>query len=253
MTQRDYLIYLERDLIGYLEKASPEDEEIPKANPGYNNYTIFGFEYGLDGEPWCHMVQSIMMRRAGLIPYLDFPYTASCGVGVGWFRARGLWIPRGSAAPEPGMLIYFTEDGYSASHVGLVASVSGGLVFTLEGNTSPQTYSDELEPNGGGFWNKAYSLGSGWILGYGKVKYNEEVQIMVTKEDLDNWYDSKNPLYPTVGSIPDQWLRLAVASLVMDGIINGGAAPFKMGDNDLDSRPVNLRRETLIAIVAARR
>ena len=253
MNQRDYLIKLELDQVGYLEKKSPELLEDPAANAGYGNFTIFGRSYGLDGQPWCHMVQAVIMREAGLIPDLQFPWTASCGIGVNWFKQRGLWIPRAGAVPESGMMIYFTQNGRTPIHVGLVASVGGGRVHTLEGNTSPQTKKDELEANGGGFWDKSYSLGSSWILGYGKIIYNEEIEIMVTKKDLDNWYEEKNPMYATVGSIPDEWLRTAVAKLVSHKVINGGLEKLIMPGEDVSNHPVNLRRETLIAIVAARR
>lgn len=62
----------------------------------------------------------------------------------------------GSYVPSPGDIIFFDwgDDG-SIDHVGIVESVSGGQICTIEGNSGDRVR------------HKHYSLGSLSIYGYG--------------------------------------------------------------------------------------
>lgn len=80
----------------------------------------------------------------------------------------------GSYLPTYGDLIYFTSDGNTSSHIGIVLYNDGYEVYTVEGNTSSQS---GLEANGGGVYVKSYPLNSSKIIGYGTLPYerNENV------------------------------------------------------------------------------
>jgi cell wall-associated NlpC family hydrolase len=56
--------------------------------------------------------------------------------GVPWFKDRGLWREP-SYIPSPGDIVFFDWGGDGISdHVGIVESVDGEYIHTIEGNTS---------------------------------------------------------------------------------------------------------------------
>ena len=67
----------------------------------------------------------------------------------------------------------FFQSGGEACHVGIVEYASGGYVHTIEGNASGAS---GLTPNGGGVVRKSYSLGSAYIMGYGRPAYTTEAE-----------------------------------------------------------------------------
>ena len=81
-----------------------------------------------------------------------------------FFRNKGQYFARGAKTPQPGDVVIFQNE----SHIGYVEYVSGGYVHTVEGNTSGGS---TLIANGGGVCQKAYSLTSAYIQGYGRPAY----------------------------------------------------------------------------------
>ena len=64
------------------------------------------------------------------------PKFSSCEAGITWFKARAQWRDS-SYTPAPGDLIFFDWDGDGVSeHVGIVERAEGGVVYTIEGNSS---------------------------------------------------------------------------------------------------------------------
>ena len=134
--------------IGYLEKETDDNLEDFRANAGDENYTVFGRWYGLNGYAWCAMFVSYAAWKAG-IPESIIPKQKSCTCdGVAFFKKAGRWRPREGYMPQPGDLIYFTNDGgKTAAHVGIVCGADKTGVTTIEGNTNGGA---GLVPNGGG-------------------------------------------------------------------------------------------------------
>ncbi len=89
----------------------------------------------------------------------------------------------GSYTPIYGDIIFF-KNSQGPCHVGIVVYVSGGKVYTIEGNTSSGT---GLESNGGGVYFKSYSLSSSNIHGYARLPYKNTDNV----SDID--YSGKNP------------------------------------------------------------
>ena len=112
---------------------------------------------------WCACFVSWCANECGYIDAGVIPKFAGCGVGVQWFKDRGLWQDR-SYEPRPGDIIFFDwndeygQDG-SADHVGIVEKVEGGIVYTVEGNSG-----DRCQEN-------HYTVGYYEILGYGTPAY----------------------------------------------------------------------------------
>jgi hypothetical protein len=99
--------------------------------------------------------------EAGYIDAGIIPKFAACeSQGIVWFKERGLWQDPGYV-PAPGDIIFFDweQDGHS-DHVGIVESVEGDVVHTVEGNTSNSVA------------RRSYRLDSNSICGWGTPMYN---------------------------------------------------------------------------------
>ncbi len=73
----------------------------------------------------------------------------------------------GDYIPLTGDIIFFTNDGTSRSHIGLVVYADEDYVYTVEGNTSAEGYSD----NSACCAVKSYAHTSTYIYGYGAMPY----------------------------------------------------------------------------------
>ena len=112
---------------------------------------------------WCACFVSWCANQCGYIDAGITPKFSSCEWGVSWFKEHGQWVDR-SITPTPGMLIFFdwvdeesgSQDG-RADHVGIVAKVENGRVYTIEGNS------------GDNCREQSYPLENQWILGYGML------------------------------------------------------------------------------------
>lgn len=134
--------------IGYCEKASSlyastREKSAFELNKGSANYTYAGYYCGIQGGAWCAMQISTAIAEAcggsktdakavmwGVWPYsaCNQVYEAAPASSKG---RRGAWTPK------PGDIIVFTNDGgVTRCHTGLVYAVSGGYVYTIEGNSS---------------------------------------------------------------------------------------------------------------------
>jgi hypothetical protein len=138
------------------------------------NDTIFNREFGRIpgyphdgyGYPWCHSFLSVCLKRAGLRPDVDYPWTAGCLTGVAWFKGRGRW----GSTPKPGAMVYYGQGG--GTHVEWVESVSSSSITTIGGNTSGSLAGQYY--NGDGVYRKTVSRSSTSIYGYGYPTYQED-------------------------------------------------------------------------------
>jgi hypothetical protein len=107
---------------------------------------------------WCACFVSWCANEVGYIDAGLLPRFASCqSQGIPWFRERGLWQAAGYI-PAPGDTIFFDWENDGASdHVGIVDSVEGETVYTIEGNTSDSVA------------RQSYRLDSVKIAGYGVI------------------------------------------------------------------------------------
>ena len=116
--------------------------------------------YGFDSRvEWCACFVSWCADQSGLIASGNVPKFSLCRDGVSWFQGKNKW-QSGGTTPTAGMIIFFDwdHDGNS-DHVGIVESVSGGTVNTIEGNSGDKVA------------RRSYSIGSSNIYGYGVPAY----------------------------------------------------------------------------------
>ena len=131
---------------------------------GMHGYTRYGAWYGSPYGEWCAMFASFCLHYAG-VPEDSIPAQAGCIRWVEQLQALGRYAAAGTAAPQPGDLVFFDtgSDGY-ADHVALVAEVSAdsASLTTIEGNV------------GGCVVRKQHALDEAGLLGFGILPEQED-------------------------------------------------------------------------------
>lgn len=183
MNEVDRIVKQAVGWIGYCEKASlsligksmSEPEDFTKGS-GYNNFTIFAKDFdkwtgmSVQGAPWCDtFIDSLFVHELGIIRAKQLlgglsAYTPS---SVSCFKTIGDFIEP-TEQPKRGDIVFFKNEK-RVCHTGLVTDVSGGQIFTIEGNTG---IGNGVIPNGGLVAVKRYLTSNRKIAGYGRPKYN---------------------------------------------------------------------------------
>ena len=179
------VLQVARAEIGYREKRSSSGLDDKSANAGSGNFTKYardldripGFYNGpKQGYAWCdvfydwilvHAFGSILAKR--LLCQPDNSAGAGCLYSAAYFRQAGRFFTSG---PQPGDQIFFTFSAGEVSHTGIVESVSGGTVTTIEGNTSDSVA------------RRSYATGASVIYGYGRPDWS--ILDGVSAEDTDS-------------------------------------------------------------------
>lgn len=182
MTAIDRVIATARAEIGYIEKESNSQLDNPTANPGDNNWNKYArdldaldivYNGDKNGYAWCDIfVDWCFIYTFGLELGMALLCQAKEGLGAGCTYSARYYEEKGQfhTSPQAGDQIFFTNDGGKTMyHTGLVVKVSGGRVYTIEGNTSSAA---GVVPNGGCVRDKSYPLGASYIGGYGRPDYS---------------------------------------------------------------------------------
>ena len=129
---------------------------------GQPYWSWYGFTERVE---WCACFVSWCANQCGYIDAAIIPKFSGCEWGVSWFKQQGAWAVR-NITPTPGMIIFFDwvdEEGGGldgrADHVGIVAKVDNGRVYTIEGNSADSCR------------ERNYPVGYLEILGYGIPAY----------------------------------------------------------------------------------
>lgn len=131
----------------------------------YNKQGVSGAAY-----PWCCTFICWLFRKE---PRL-IKKTASCMDLYNWFKMNGQIVK----SPQAGDIVFFkyNTNNRFTNHVGLVISVDGKIINTIEGNTSANGSQD----NGGKVMQRnRYSN----IVGYGRPKYSDKVSSVGVSDD----------------------------------------------------------------------
>lgn len=162
---------------GYLEKASLSNLDDKTANAGSGNYTKYwrDLDSGMQGDAWCQCFVNWCFYKAfgktdakKLLHMSSWSYYTP--TAAGYFKSANQWYTKN---PQKGDIIYF-KNSERIHHVGIVKTVNGNTVTTIEGNTSSIV---GVVPNGGGVFEKSYQISNSRIAGYGRPKYDTEVKL----------------------------------------------------------------------------
>lgn len=115
-------------------------------------------------QPWCHTFISWVFQKAEARCLA--PVTASCAVGVQWFKK----LKRFDKTPRVGSIVYYGPRG--GTHVELVTEVTSTHIKTVGGNTGGSLEGRYF--NGDGVYEKEVPRDSSRIYGYGHPDYEAE-------------------------------------------------------------------------------
>lgn len=202
---KDKLIKTALNEVGYLEKSWDAYDKDPSViydktkGAGQDNITKYNFEMHkiypqtMDfAAAWCDaFVDWCFYKTFGLA-------TAKSMLGGGFddytvtsaqmYKNKGAYH-KGTDGIKAGDQIFFKNDT-RICHTGIVTSVQSGVIYTVEGNTSPQGTKPEVVANGGGVWTKEYPLSYSRIDGYGRPPYEKDIKPTYPAwiKDGTNWY-----------------------------------------------------------------
>lgn len=169
--------------VGYLEKKSNSQLDHKTANAGPGNFTKYARDLDAipnfyngkkNGFSWCDIfvdwlyVESFGVKTAKkLLCQPDKSLGAGCGYSARYYKEKGQF----HKTPKVGDQAFFTDGNGDVAHTGIVYKVDNLYVYTVEGNTSPQS---GVVGNGGGVFKKQYALNYNRIYGYGRPAYDAE-------------------------------------------------------------------------------
>lgn len=232
MTAVEKLLQVAKNEVGYLEKDSKKDLDSKTANAGDANITKYArdldklgaYHASKQGLSWCDMfcdwcfVTAFGLEKAFEITCQPIgKYGAGCTESANYYKKAGRFYENN---PKPGDQIFFTSNGgRSMYHTGLVKSVSGGKVYTIEGNTSS---APGVVENGGAVAEKSYLLTNKKIGGYGRPNYSlvEEDDDMDVKRFEELWKEYRKTLQDNDAAA---WSESARKWAVDTGLVAGGS------------------------------
>ncbi len=119
------------------------------------------YGWNAQNRPWCDLftdagfICCFGLQKAAAMTYQPIGAgSAACRFSAQFFKQAGAWYQQ----PEIGDVIFFYYDG-DINHQGIVVSVEGETVHTVEGNSSDMVA------------RRSYSTGDGRIAGYGRPKW----------------------------------------------------------------------------------
>ena len=130
----------------------------------YNSVRPLPVGYALkDSDDWCDVFVTTIFQREGLSGLIG----RECGVErhIQIFKRLGIWNEDGTTTPKAGDIITFNWDQNTqqnngfADHIGIVESVSNGIIHTIEGNSNNQVR------------RNTYRIGHGNIRGFATPRY----------------------------------------------------------------------------------
>ncbi len=238
MRSVDRMLATARSEIGYVEKATNSQLNDKTANPGSNNWNKFSaflddlnvvYNGKKNGYAWCDcFVDYCYIFTFGLSTGMAMTYQPEKGLGAGcsysmkYYKGAGAFFK----TPQAGDQIFFTKDGGKTSyHTGVVEKVSGGRVYTIEGNTSSTA---GVVPNGGCVRDKSYPLGANYIAGYGRPNWDlvkeEESVAAFTQDKFNEMFKVAMAAFRAELQDNDcgEWSEAARQWTIENGIIAGG-------------------------------
>ena len=158
--------------IGYKEKASNSQLDDKTANAGSNNWTKYardlyaaGYYNGnKNGYAWCdvfvdwcfYQLAGKDAKKAQQIECQTGDCGAGCKYSMQYYQQQGRFY---TSNPQPGDQIFFTSGG-TISHTGIVESVNGSTIVTIEGNAGEMVKRINRKMN------------DGYTYGFGRPKFD---------------------------------------------------------------------------------
>lgn len=253
------LLEIARGEIGYHEKNSDANlDSKTAANDGSGNHTKYARDlhaagyYNGDkcGYAWCDVfVDWLFYQLAGQdaakaqeLECQTGPYGAGCYYSAQYYKQAGRYY---TSNPQAGNQIFFGD----FAHTGVIESVSGSTITTIEGNSNNQVE------------RRTYSISSSYITGFGRPRYEPEAP-EAPEEDNDNKEEPEmneeaikkaceegiNAALRAAmngtgtGDTQSNWAKEATAWAVANGIVKG------FGDGDMGWQKLLTREQMAVML-----
>ena len=179
-----------------VSEAKKKVIDLAKSQVGYregaNNYNKFAegldsyYGWHIQNQPYCDIffdwlfIKSFGGETAAKMTYQRFgSFSALCSASAQYYKDAGAWFQM----PEAGDQVFFIVSG-GINHTGIVESVSGGIVHTIEGNSSDMVA------------QRAYAIGAPNIAGYGRPDWDA-----AATEHSETDEKPKDPDAPRLGTV----------------------------------------------------
>ena len=158
--QRDRILRAAASLVGVRGGTAAHHQLVND----YNSVRPLPVGYAVkNSDDWCDIFVTTVFQREGLSGLIG----RECGVErhIQIFKRLGIWNEDGTTTPKAGDIITFNWDQNSqqnngfADHIGIVESVSNGIIHTIEGNSNNQVR------------RNTYRIGHGNIRGFASPRY----------------------------------------------------------------------------------
>ena len=158
--QRDRVLRAAASLVGVRGGTAAHHQLVND----YNSVKPLPVGYAVKAtDDWCDIFVTTVFQREGLSGLIG----RECGVErhIQIFKRLGIWNEDGTTTPKAGDIITFNWDQNSqqnngfADHIGIVESVSNGIIHTIEGNSNNQVR------------RNTYRIGHGNIRGFATPRY----------------------------------------------------------------------------------
>lgn len=137
---------------------------------GAGNKNKFSTAMKRPAEEWCADFVSWVAKTAGVASL--YPNTASCGVGLRWFKSKGRW----GYFPAIGAQVFYGDStctyGYGGCHTEIVWKYDANYIYTIGGNTSATGSS-----RGDGVYQRKVPRKASWTHAYGYPAFKEGITI----------------------------------------------------------------------------
>ena len=152
-------------------------------------------------DDWCDITVSVIGIKSGATDLIG----RECGVQrhIDIFKSKGIWIEDGKITPKPADIVCFNwddttqpNDGW-ADHIGIVESVSNGVITTIEGNYGRQVK------------RRTMPVGWGYIRGYARPAYGSQASTNTGKKSDEEI--AKEVINGTWGNDPQRKAALTKA------------------------------------------
>ncbi len=217
-----------------IEQAKLKLVEWAKAQIGYyegeSNWNKYAqgkesaYGWNVQNQPWCDVfVDAGFIECFGLDTARKMTYqpvfSALCSASAQNYKNNGAWYN----SPEVGDQVFFYYEG-GINHTGIVVQVTGGLVYTVEGNSSDMVRMG------------VYATGHSVIAGYGRPNWS-----VATGESGDASPATEHKTVKTVAELPT--LKQGDKGEVVKAaqfLLNGRGASCGMWGADGDFGPATL-------------
>ncbi len=173
------IVNIAKTQVGYTESTV---NFVMRADGTIDGYTRYGDYIHSPYADWCAAFISFVVDYANL-PFSGQFHSANVGTLMDQAKALGAYHNEEDYVPQPGDVVFLEVGGNARGHIGIIESISGDLLQTIEGNVSNRVV------------EKGYLLHDDVITGFFSMKDMMEKYGRESQQEMDAYYGAlKEPV-----------------------------------------------------------